>query len=226
MDDESPKPTTRSRRSVVFTAVGTLTVLVLTILYVVAVTYKPAYSADASAQSAVSVSTASNGQKVYTVNLNIVAQVGSGPHPDYLGYQSNTATPHPGTFFTVPRNSLVTIVVHNYDSQTALRNPFFTQVQGTIGGIEYVDGKKVKVMSPDATSHTFTIPEFNVSVPMAGLPSNAPANSYKTMKFTFRTPNRTGVFSWQCIVPCGYGLYGNGGPMSELGYMQGLITVT
>jgi hypothetical protein len=35
-----------------------------------------------------------------------------------------------------------------------------------------------------------------------------------------------GVFRWRCIVPCGFGLYGNGGPMQALGYMDGLITVT
>jgi hypothetical protein len=190
------------------------------------VTYHPAYGASRSAAGAVEVTTNSSGQKVYHISLNIVVQVGTGPHADWLGYQTRTSPPHPGPVFTLPRNSLVEVDIHNFDSATALRNPFFTQVSGTIGGVEYVNGKPLRVMSPDHTSHTFTIPSFNVSVPMEGVPDNAPPTKFQDMRFMFRTPNKTGVFRWQCLVPCGSGLYGNGGPMGEIGYMMGLITLT
>jgi hypothetical protein len=227
MDEGSEEiATPKSRKSIILTALGTLIVIIVVVLYVIGITYKPAYSAARTANSAITAANAANGQKTYVLHLAIQTTVGSGPHADWLGYQTETSTPHPGTVFNLPRNALVTVIVHNFDSQTAPRNPFFALVQGTDGGVEYVNGKKTKVMDPKGMSHTFTIPDFGVSVPMMGIPSNAKPNTFETMKFTFRTPDRKGVFSWQCIVPCGSGLYGNGGPMSEIGYMQGLITLS
>lgn len=226
--DETPverQRPARSTKSVVWTAVGALIVIVATVLYVFGVMYKPAYSDSRSANSAITVSTTSSGEKMYTVHLAIQQAVGLGPHADWLGYQTDRGPIHPGTIFTLPPNALVTVVVRNFDSRTPLRNTFFTLVQGTIGGVEYVNGKKVKVMNPDLTSHTFTIPDFHVSVPMEGIPDSGKP-SFETMRFSFRTPNRKGVYRWQCIVPCGSGLYGFGGPMHELGYMQGLITIS
>jgi plastocyanin len=225
MDESSDvDPAGRGRGATVM-VVGAIVVIVLTALYTWSITYRPAYGADRTANSAVSVSN-SAGQKVYTLHLAIQQQVGVGPHAEFLGYQTETKSPHPGTVFTLPRNSLVTVVIHNFDSATAPRNEFFSLVQGTVGGVETVGGKTLKVMDPAVMSHTFTIPDFGVSVPMMGIPSNAKAGASETMKFTFKTPNKAGVYRWQCIVPCGSGLYGNGGPMGELGYMQGLITLT
>ena len=44
-------------------------------------------------------------------------------------------------------------------------------------------------------------------------------------QFSFVTPG-VGQYRWQCFVPCGLGyLYGNGGPMSTLGYMGGFLKV-
>lgn len=223
--DEVSNNVKRSGKSVFFTALGAAIVLIATALYIWGVTYKPAYSADQTANSAITTSTLANGQKMYTIHLAIQTEVGLGPHATYLGYQTDLGSPHPGTIFNLPRNALVTVIVHNFDSPTALRNPFFTLVQGTVGGVEYVNGKPLKIMNPNDTSHTFTIPDFGVSAPMKGVPSGA-KEAYETMKLTFRTPNRKGRYSWQCFVPCGYGLYGNGGPMGELGYMQGLITLS
>ena len=223
--DESSGATTRSTRSVAYTVLGAVVVVIVAVAYTWYVTYKPAYGADRTANSAISYRTV-NGVKEATLHLAIQQQVGLGQNEDWLGYQTETSTPHPGTVFYLPKNTLVTVIVHNYDSRTALRNPFFTLVQGTVGNTEVVDGKRIHIMNPDLTSHTFTIPDFGVSVPMEGISDNAKPNSYTTMKFTFRTPNRTGTFRWQCIVPCGSGLYGNGGPMSAIGYMQGMITLS
>lgn len=214
------------RRGVLVTALVTLAGIIALALITLGITYHPAYSADRSAAGAVSVASNASSQKVYHVKLDIVVQVGVGPHADWLGYQTRTTPVHPGPNFSVPRNSLVEMDIHNFDSATALRNYFFTQVSGTVGNVEYVNGKPLKVMSPDLTSHTFTIPSFGVSVPMEGVPSNAPATKFQDMRFTFRTPTTKGVYRWQCLVPCGSGLYGNGGPMGEIGYMTGLITVT
>src|SRR5450759_17514 len=208
----------RGTKAVVWTSVGTLVVIGLAALFVWLLLWKPAYGSQLTAQSAVSLGTSPTGQKTATVHLNIVQQVGVGQHADWLGYQTPTNPLHPGTVFNLPAHALVTVIVHNFDSRTALRNTFFTLVQGTVGNVEYVNGKKMPLMSPDLTSHTFTIPDLGVSVPMEGIPNNAAPNAFETIKFTFKTVG-PGRYRWQCIVPCGSGLYGNGGPMSEIGYM-------
>ncbi len=213
---------TGSKRAAILIAVGTVAILLLTVLYVLGLTYKAAYGSSVNANKYVKLSTV-NGQPHATLALNIVQQVGTGPHADWLGYQTPDGK-SPGTIFHVPAHGMVTIIIHNYDSQTALRNPFFTQVQGTVGGVEYVNGKPLQVMDPSVTSHTFTIPDLGVTVPMRGIASNAKPGSFETMKFTFRTQG-AGVFRWQCIVPCGSGLYGFSGPMQEVGYMDGIISV-
>jgi len=34
------------------------------------------------------------------------------------------------------------------------------------------------------------------------------------------------MYRWQCFVPCGLGfLYGNGGPMQTIGFMDGFLEV-
>ena len=45
------------------------------------------------------------------------------------------------------------------------------------------------------------------------------------IRFSFTTPG-PGNYRWQCFVPCGAGwLFGNGGGMSQLGYMGGFMKV-
>lgn len=221
---EDAEVTQRTPRAVFFTILGAVIVVVMAALLVYGVMYKPAYGSTYTANSAVKC--ASSG---CTIHLQIQPEIGNtgapAPNAAWLGYQTDTKPVHPGTIFTLPRNTLVTVTVRNFDGITPLRNRFFTLVQGTVGSVEYVNGKKVHVMNPSLPSHTFTIPDWGVSVPMRGVPNNAPATAFETMRFTFRTPNTKGIFRWQCIVPCGWGLYGNGGPMGELGYMQGLIVL-
>ncbi|MGH2447754.1 MAG: hypothetical protein ACRDFS_04020 [Chloroflexota bacterium] len=217
----------RSKWSVLWVTVGAIVVILITIAYVLGLSYRPAYGSSRSSNAyAETISTAPNGQKHVHLNLNIVVEVGTGPHADWLGYQTRTSPPHPGPIFNVPAGALVTVDIHNYDSRTALRNTFFTLVQGTVGGVEYVGGKKVKVMNPALTSHTFTIPQMGVTVPMEGVSDTAKPTQYEDMRFTFRATKKKGEYRWQCIVPCGSGLYGFGGPMQQLGYMDGWITVT
>ena len=72
-------------------------------------------------------------------------------------------------------------------------------------------------------------------VPLPGVPEEAKniceeapcelASAHRTITFSFRTGKR-GRYRWQCFVPCAAGFYfGNGGPMSTLGYMGGFIDV-
>jgi hypothetical protein len=139
------------------------------------------------------------------------------------------------TNLKVPAHALVRVTIHQYDTATGLRNPFFARVQGTVGGVVQIDGKTVDVIDPSLTSHTFAIPQLGVFVPLPGVADNAKnqcaaapctnAQAHRTITFSFRTGAR-GRYRWQCFVPCAAGfLSGFGGPMQRLGYMDGFLNV-
>jgi hypothetical protein len=241
----------RNARAAVTISAVAISITLIAIFWTLAQAYTPfAYSYPEKGQQAVGpVTTAAGGVKHVTVNLSIQQTTNRGPHGNWLGYQlqppvalqpnfdtSSAALEkykYGATNFTLPAHALVTVIIHNYDSQTPLRNPYFSQVTGTIGGVAYCDANGLKgmapcgqnslapfqVVNPMITSHTFTIPDLGVSVPMVGIPSTT---GFMTMKFTFRAPGK-GTFRWQCIVPCGAGTYGFGGPMSQFGYMNGIF---
>jgi len=217
----------RNTKAAVLIGVSSLAITVIAVLWVLAMSYNPfAYTYKDEGQKAVTIGTAANGQKTATIRLSIQPTTNTGPDGPWLGYQLQDAATNPAdqrgaAIFHVPAHALVTVTVKNYDSRTALRNPYFTEVQGTVGGVEYVNGKPISVMNPNLTSHTFTIPALGVSVPMEGVPGSS---GFELMRFQFRTGN-SGTVRWQCIVPCGWGLYGFGGPMSQFGYMNGLIHI-
>ncbi len=168
---------------------------------------------------------------------------GGGPHPEWVTYC-------PSTTIKVLANSIVTVTIYQYDSATALHNPFFDTVRGTVDGTMTVNGKTMTQLRPEAAGHTFTIqtppnehedPLF-VSVPLMGVPDNAPnavtinGNQYprpNVIVFRFRTGG-PGFYVWHCYVPCGTALAGDGiggqdnfgGAMSTTGYMSGTLTVT
>ena len=51
------------------------------------------------------------------------------------------------------------------------------------------------------------------------------STDHETVTFTFRTPGK-GLYRWQCFVPCAAGfVYGFGGPMQTVGYMDGYVNV-
>jgi hypothetical protein len=140
------------------------------------------------------------------------------------------------TVFTVPAHSLVHVTIYNFDGASGLRNPFLSQVQGTVGGTMQINGgKPTDVINPDDASHTFTVPQLNISVPLLGVPDDAKhqcaempcslKEAHETMTFTFRT-GKPGRFRWQCFVPCAAGFIdGFAGPMQTIGYMDGFIHV-
>ena len=160
----------------------------------------------------------------------------------WVSYCSSTSQTQ-GTNLEVPPDSIITVVINQYDSSTTLINDYFRQVYGTIGGTMVVNGKTMSQISADAPGHTFTLqstpdssyPLF-VNVPIPGVASNAPAavtvngNQYpkpNIVSFQFRTgpPNS---YVWHCYVPCGSNRqapYGFSGPMSTTGFMAGTLTV-
>jgi hypothetical protein len=159
------------------------------------------------------------GRPVVDVNFTTVGAIGSGPHPDWVSYL-------PTTFIQVRAGSVVRVTINQQDSASGMRNPYFALVRGTVNNEMTINGKTMKSIKPDDAAHTFTIPDIGVSVPLLGVPSDAPADAQETVVFEFIAP-APGVYRWQCFVPCGAGtLYGNGGPMQTLGYMAGEMEVS
>jgi hypothetical protein len=139
------------------------------------------------------------------------------------------------TVFNVPAHSLVHVTIYNFDGASGLRNAFLSQVQGTVGGVMRINGKATDVIDPDDSSHTFTVPELGISVPVLGVADDAKKQcpempcslkqAHETMTFTFRT-GKPGRYRWQCFVPCAAGFIdGFGGPMQTIGYMDGFVHV-
>jgi len=169
------------------------------------------------------------------IHLEVVGSVGTAssgraddPHPTWPGFL-------PTTTLDVPANSVVTMQIDQEDFARGLRNPFWSQAQGIIGGtfhMSYYDnngqpqqGDFHALDSADNAAHTFAIPQLGVFVPLEAVNAAAPAGSMNVITFSFRT-GKPGVYNWQCFVPCGQGtVAGNGGPMQTLGYMVGLIVV-
>ena len=161
-------------------------------------------------------------------------------HPDWVSYFIQD--PKSGqwvhtTIFKVPAGSRIDMTVLGYDGCTPLRNQYFGQVTGTIGGVEYVNGKPVKQLNSWSgcnVAHTFSIPGINLNVPMASpsltanLCGTSPCTSgpKEVMTFSFNTPRTTGTYFWQCRIPCGGGFIdGFGGPMQTIGFMTGNMEV-
>jgi hypothetical protein len=173
------------------------------------------------------------------LTLQTVAAVGpkySPGNPDWVSYlvRSNGKWVHT-TDFKVPANSDVQITVLQYDGDSGLRNPFLSQVQGTVGKTMTVDGKTINAIDPEEASHTFAVPELGILVPLPGVEEEAKnqcefapctmAEAHRTITFTIHTGKR-GRYHWQCFVPCAAGfIFGFGGPMQRLGYMDGYLHV-
>jgi hypothetical protein len=162
----------------------------------------------------------------------------SDPHNTWVSYyavDANSQNWQHKTTFVLPANTLVHVTIYNYDSASGLRNPWFGQSTGTVGGVITLDGKTMPGINPDDASHVFSIPQIGLSVPLEGISataknpcSNAPCGfsyNHTTTSFTFRTPGK-GLYRWQCFVPCAAGfIAGFGGPMQTVGYMDGFIKV-
>ena len=87
---------------------------------------------------------------------------------------------------------------------------------GTVGGVEYVNGTPIHIVSSDNVAHSFNVPDLNLAIYTPG------AN---ITQFTVDI-SRTGEFEWYCVVPCGTGTdpYSTP-PMGVPGFMEGTINV-
>jgi hypothetical protein len=160
------------------------------------------------------------------------------PHPTWVSYYAVDAKAQSWqhkTTYVLPANTLVHVTIYNFDSASALRNNWFGQPTGTVGGVITLNGKPTNAIDPDSASHVFSIPQMGLAVPIQGISDNAknPCGTapcglsfdHTTTSFTFRTPGK-GLYRWQCFVPCAAGyIAGFGGPMQTVGYMDGFIKV-
>ena len=172
------------------------------------------------------------------LTLQTVPSYGHHPFPDWVSYLAQDSSGHwqHTTIFKVPAHTLVTVTVYQYDGASGLRNPILAAVRGTQGGTATINGKPVSLINPDDAAHTFTVPDIDLSVPLPGVDANAKNQcsvapctvdeAHNTITFTFMSPG-PGSYRWQCFVPCALAfLFGNGGPMQTIGYMDGLLEVT
>src|SRR5438132_2049489 len=131
-------------------------------------------------------------------------------HPDAPNPEINWVTYCPSTSWELPANSLITVVINQYDSASGLYNDFFQKVQGTVGNVAMYNDKPMSQINGDDAAHTFTIqsqpdetnPIF-VSVPLLGVSSDAPnlANGYpkpNVIEFQFHTGPAGHVYIWHC----------------------------
>jgi hypothetical protein len=141
------------------------------------------------------------------------------------------------TLWQVPAHTRINVTIYNYDSGSPLRNQQIGLVTGTLSGAMTLNGKTVNVINSNAgngVGHTFSIPTLGINIPLSGNNPNAnlcaaapctTKSPNNVIKFSFMSPG-PGQYPWQCFVPCALGyLYGNGGPMQTIGYMDGFMKV-
>ncbi len=172
------------------------------------------------------------------LTLQTVAAVGPtlAPHPNWVSYlvRNDSGKWVRSTVWTLPANATVHVTIYNFDGASGLRNPFLGQPQGLVGK-ELIDGKPLAAMAPDQPSHTFAVPALGVLALVAPVGDDAKnqcdfapcamSMAHRTITFTFRT-GKKGHYRWQCFVPCAAGfVYGFGGPMQTIGYMDGFLDV-
>lgn len=171
------------------------------------------------------------------LTLQTVASYGHDPKPDWVSYLAQDSGGHwrHTTIYKVPAHTLVTVTIYQYDTATGLRNNFLGAVRGTQGSVAALNGKTFSSINPDDASHTFTVPDLGISVPLPGVADDAKnqcaaapcsaSEAHNTITFTFMSPGK-GTYRWQCFVPCGLATYlGNGGPMQTIGWMSGELEV-
>jgi hypothetical protein len=172
------------------------------------------------------------------LTLQTVAGLGNGyTEPTWVSYlvKDEQGKWQHTTVFKLPAHALVHVTVYQYDGNSGLRNPFLARAQGVVGNVMQVDGKTVSVINPDDASHTFAVAAYHLVVPLAGVADDAKNQceqapctldkAHRTITFSFRT-GAPGHYRWQCFVPCAAGfIYGFGGPMQTIGYMDGFLDV-
>jgi hypothetical protein len=180
-----------------------------------------------------------NGHPVVDLKIQTVAAVGPklAQNPDWVSYLIDTNDGWKRqTVWDLPANATVHVTIYNFDGASGLRNPYLARPQGMVGNRVLIDGKSANSIDPNDASHTFAVPALGLIVALPGVaddaknqcgyaPCSIAKNAHRTITFTFHT-TAPGHFRWQCFVPCAAGwIFGFGGPMQTIGYMDGFLNV-
>ena len=109
--------------------------------------------------------------------------------PDWVSYfikNPQTGQWDHSTLLKVPANTRVNVTILAYDGCTPPRNQLWSKVVGTIGGVEYVNGKPVSTLngwSFCSVQHTFAIPGLGLSLPVASPMTAGKPTSASTVHF-------------------------------------------
>jgi hypothetical protein len=181
-----------------------------------------------------------NGHPVVELEIQTVAAVGPklSPNPEWVSYLIHTTSGWKReTVWDLPANATVHVTWFNFDGASGLRNPYLARPQGIVGNHILVYNRPVNRIDPNLASHTFAVPALGLIVAAPGVPDDAKhpcgyapcspgRDSHTTVHFAFHTPAKGGHFRWQCFVPCAAGwIFGFGGPMQTIGYMDGFLNV-
>jgi hypothetical protein len=172
--------------------------------------------------------------------VQTVPSIGFGVHPTWVSYMVRNEQGRwvHSTLWQLPAHTRINVTIDQFDSGSPLRNQQVGQITGTIGGTEDLNGKAVSVINANVgngVGHTFSVPTLGINVPLPGISGSAtntcsvaPCSTkfdHNQVQFSFVTPG-AGQYPFQCFVPCGLGyLFGNGGPMQTIGYMDGFLKV-
>lgn len=134
------------------------------------------------------------------------------------------------TNIVLPAHTLVTMTIINKDpGEDALPagSPYgavkgTTDSAGKATNAAYLSGHAYTALPLDKLSHTFTVPQLGINVPIPGKPASGQQQIAVTFSFV---TGGAGKYTFQCLVPCGDGPNGYGGPMVMKGYMIGTLTV-
>ena len=180
-----------------------------------------------------------NGHPVVNLEFQTVAAVGPklSQNPDWVSYLIKTADKgwQRMTVWNLPANATVHVTWFNFDGASGLRNPYLARPQGIVGNREPSTASRSTAIDPNDASHTFAVPGLGHHRRGARrrrrrqesvwLRPVLAGDTRTTIKFTFHT-GAPGHYRWQCFVPCAAGwVFGFGGPMQTIGYMDGFLNV-
>jgi plastocyanin len=132
----------------------------------------------------------------------------SGPTPNATSHAApnNNVTVTHGVPIRFVISNLDTALNENFTSQVTVPFTLYNDTNSGQVAVQYTQGETVSHLP---ISHTFTIPDLQVNIPI-------PPDTMVVFSYTFTAP---GVYSYLCTTPCGPG-------MGLAGYMLGYITVT
>lgn len=176
--------------------------------------------------------------KPVDLTIQTVGTIGFGVHPSWVSYlvKSPSGEWTHTTLWKLPAHATVDVTLLQYDSGSPLRNQEVGSVYGvrspTLNGAPFTLANSYDSVG---VGHTFSVPELGINVPLPGIDPNAKnecgsapctlSDAHNTIKFSFNSGS-PGMYRWQCFIPCGLGyIFGNGGPMQTVGYMDGFLEV-